>query len=327
MDVEVNFTGLTGEQSSMDAGALSSEFFGALLKEASLRLLEGMENNLVPKRSGGNVTNFVVLGMLIRHSLLNRGPCLPVMAPWVYDMISGKMPFDDVATKITKVMIPLNAASNTAIEVIDLLDKCTDNTSIGVILDTPKYLQIINSSQWDPTEVVNMESKGRVITEIVYDELVLKRKEQITAIREGLAHVGFLKHIEAFPELCRPVFVGGSVPVTSTSFVNLLGPIETDDRTQEQVKSWFLDFIEEATEEILSQLLCFSTAFKSIPPWGLSKKISVKFLEDDDEKLFPEAMVYFHIIYLPTVHTSKVAFCKYLSQALEYESLGFSGSA
>eukprot|EP00794_Sanderia_malayensis_P012499 gene12499-13785_t len=239
MNVEVNFTDLTGQQSSMDAGALATEFFGALLKEASLRLLEGMENNLVPKRSGGNVTNFVILGMLIGHSLLHRGPCLPVMAPWVYDMISGKMAFDDVATKITKAMIPLNAASSTALEVIDLLDKCTDNASIDVILDTPNYMQIINSSQWDPTEVVNMESKGRVITEIIYDELVLKRKEQITAIREGLTHVGFLKHIEAFPELCRPVFVGGSVPVTSASFINLLGPIETEDRTQEQVKSWF----------------------------------------------------------------------------------------
>eukprot|EP00794_Sanderia_malayensis_P001737 gene1737-1934_t len=236
------------------------------------------------------------------------------------------MAFDDVATKITKAMIPLNAASSTALEVIDLLDKCTDNASIDVILDTPNYMQIINSSQWDPTEVVNMESKGRVITEIIYDELVLKRKEQITAIRGGLTHVGFLNHIEAFPELCRPVFVGGSVPVTSASFINLLGPIETEDRTQEQVKSWFLEFIEESTQEILSQFLCFSTALQSIPPWGLSKNIVVKFLEDDDEKLFPEAMVCFQIIYLPTVHTSKLTFCKYLSQALEYESLGFYGS-
>eukprot|EP00794_Sanderia_malayensis_P000722 gene722-23261_t len=30
MNVEVNFTDLTGEQSSMDAGALATEFFGAL---------------------------------------------------------------------------------------------------------------------------------------------------------------------------------------------------------------------------------------------------------------------------------------------------------
>ena len=53
MSFEVNFTGLTGEQSSMDVGALSYEFFGVLLREASLRPLEGKEENLVPKRSRG----------------------------------------------------------------------------------------------------------------------------------------------------------------------------------------------------------------------------------------------------------------------------------
>ena len=57
MSFEVNFTGLTGEQSSMDAGALSYEFFGALLKEASLRLLKG--KNLVPKEVGGGMLQIV----------------------------------------------------------------------------------------------------------------------------------------------------------------------------------------------------------------------------------------------------------------------------
>ena len=326
MSLEVNFTGLTGEQSSMDAGALSFEFFGALLKEASLRLLEGKEENLVPRRSGGNDTNFVVLGMLMGHSLLNGGPCIAVLAPWVYDMISGKVKFDDIATKITKEMIPLNAASSSTLQIIELLDKCTDNASINAILDTPLYLQIINSSQWDPTEVINMESKDRVITEIIYDELVLKRKDQISAIREGLAHVGFLKHIEEFPELCRPVFTGGTTPVSCAGFLALLDPVKTEDRIQEQVKSWFFDYVEHSTEETLSKLLRFSTAFQSIPPWGLSRKIAVKFLDDDDEKVFPEAMVCFHIIYLPTVHSSKVVFNMHLSQALECESLGFSSN-
>ena len=290
MIFEVNFTGPTGEQSSMDAGALSYDFFGALLKEASFRLLEGKEENLVPKRSGGNVTNFVILGMLVGHSLLNGGPCLAVMAPWVYDMICGKMKFDDIATKITKEMIPINAASSSTIQMIELLDKCNDNASVNTILDTSMYLQIINSSQWDPTEVINMESKDRVITEIVYDELVLKRKEQISAIREGLAHVGFLKHIKEFPELCRPVFAGGTTPISCASFLGFLDPVQTQDRIQEKVNSWFLEFIENPTQETLSKLLCFSTAFQSIPPWGLSKKIAVKFLEDDDQKVFPEAM-------------------------------------
>jgi len=105
MSFEVSLTGLTGEKSSMDAGALSYEFFGALLKEAPLGLVEGKEENLAPKRSGGNVTNFVILGMQVGPSLLNGGPCIAVMVPWVYDMICGEMIFDVIATKITKEIV------------------------------------------------------------------------------------------------------------------------------------------------------------------------------------------------------------------------------
>ena len=48
MSFEVNCTGLTGEQSIMDTGALFYEVFGALLKEASFRLLEGKEESVFP---------------------------------------------------------------------------------------------------------------------------------------------------------------------------------------------------------------------------------------------------------------------------------------
>ena len=90
-------------------------------------------------------------GMLVGHSLLNGGPCIAVMAPWLYDMICGKMIFDDIAAKIIKEMIPINAASSSPIQMIDLLDKFKENASINAILDTPMHLQIINASQWDPT--------------------------------------------------------------------------------------------------------------------------------------------------------------------------------
>ena len=98
-------------------------------------------------------------------------------------MICEKIKFDDIAGSITQEMIPINAASSSAIQLIELLNKYYDNASIIAILDTPAYLKIINSSQRDPTEMIKMESKDRVITEIVYDELVLKLKEQISAIR------------------------------------------------------------------------------------------------------------------------------------------------
>ena len=189
MSFDMKFTGLTGEQSSMDAVALSYEVCGALPKEASFRLLEGKEENLVPKRSGGNVTNFVILGMLVGHSLLNGGPCLAVMAPWVYDMTGGKMTFDDIATKITKDIIPINAASSSTIQMIELLDKCNDNASINAILDTPMYLQITS------------DQIGRSLVE--FSQLLSRKMEfSFTTKKDSLILI-FIKSTLSFSIICR----------------------------------------------------------------------------------------------------------------------------
>ena len=115
---------------------------------------------------------------------------------------------------------------------------------------------------------------------------MLKRQEQILAIRGGLNHVGFLKHIEEFPEFCRPVFTGETAPVSCAGFLDLLDRVKTEDRIHKPIKSWFFDYIDHSTEETLKKLLRFSTAFQLIPPWGLSRKMAVKLLDDDDENYF-----------------------------------------
>lgn len=78
--------------------------------------------------------------------------------------------------------------------------------------------------------------------------------------------LAFLKHIDEFPELRRPVFVDGSVPFTCTNFLHLLDPIHTEGSMQGQVLVF--EFIDNSTKETLLKLLCISTVFQSIPPWG-----------------------------------------------------------
>ena len=56
----------------------------------------------------------------------------------------------------------------------------------------------------------------------------------------------------------------------------------------------------------------------------MQKKITPKFLTDDDNKIYPEAMACFHIMYLPTVHSTQEMFTKYFECALGYEGCGFS---
>ena len=83
--------------------------------------------------------------------------------------------------------------------------------------------------------------------------------------------------------------------------------------------------MKEADSTKLSNILQFVTGFTRIPPWKMEKGIILKYLEDDDEKMLPESMACFNILYLPTVHSNQISFNKYFNQALEFEASGFSG--
>ena len=116
-----------------------------------------------------------------------------------------------------------------------------------------------------------------------------------------------LQFIEAFPSLCKPYFVNTGEKVQYQDLLNEIDlPIATDGPTQENSKVWLLDYIKDASSEKLSTSLQFITAFKQRPAWGLDKKIVSKYLPDIDEKIYPEAIVCFHTILLPTVHSSKM---------------------
>ena len=98
-----------------------------------------------------------------------------------------------------------------------------------------------------------------------------------------------------------------------------------DYEKQEAVKH-FKKLISISARETLERILKFVTGFSSTPPWGLRNKIPIKFLTDDDDKLYPEAMTCFSI-YLPTVHSSEQGFIQRFERALEMEGIGFSAPA
>ena len=67
-------------------------------------------------------------------------------------------------------------------------------------------MQVINSSQWEPTHEITIQVCGSLIGELIYDELVRKRKEQMKYLKEGLEMMKILQFIEAWPSLCTPYF-------------------------------------------------------------------------------------------------------------------------
>ena len=201
---------------------------------------------------------------------------------------------------IDKTMIPQNAAACTTIELIKQLDNCMDSSALNDILDKKEYMQVINSSQWELTHEITIQVCGSLIGELIYDELVRKRKEQIKYMKEGLQFMRILQFIEAFPSFCKPSFVNTDEKIQCQDLLNEIDmSIAADGPAQENSKVRFLDYNKDANSEKLSTLMQFITAFKQLLAWSLDKKIVLKFLPDTDEKIYPQAIACFHTILLP----------------------------
>ena len=68
-------------EEDIDVGALAVEYFTKLFEIVRRDLFETVKSEtfLRPKRSGGNLTLFKILGIAIGYSLLQRGPAFPYL--------------------------------------------------------------------------------------------------------------------------------------------------------------------------------------------------------------------------------------------------------
>ena len=73
-------------EDAVDAGALRLGFFGDLMREFNIHLFEGKDCR-VPIYSWENVYLIKVAGIMVAHSLLQGGPGIPCLAPYVYQFI------------------------------------------------------------------------------------------------------------------------------------------------------------------------------------------------------------------------------------------------
>lgn len=169
--------------------------------------MKGECNRLNPKRIEGNPILFKVLGLLIGHSLSNNGVGFDDLAPFVFHMLLGHGD-DHVATKVNKDMLPLTSSTKGLLDLLDKLECSNDEETINDLICDDSVLEIINSSQWDPT-AIKTNSKGALQDELIFNEFVRKRREEVRNIREGLAEIGLMKYISKNPQLSRIIFFKG----------------------------------------------------------------------------------------------------------------------
>jgi len=318
---QVQFTNATGEDESTDAGAIKLEFFEMLMKQFDNRLMEGPPGQRVPRKADPFL--FTIFGLFLGHSLLHKGPGYYSFQPWIYDVLLGKDNEDDLIKLASKSLIPINSASINVVEFVDQLDNVQDESSLGILVDS--NIQLVNCSQWDPTCAVTMKNKSFLGSELVYNELIRKRLHTLKGLSDGLKMIGFLKYMVNFPDLCKPVMVHmGNRILNKEQLIDLLQLDESEGFEQKQSFTFFQTFID-SNPEILSKIFRFATGLSEIIPWE-KKKIAMKFLPDDESKIYPEAMACFNILYLPTVHSTQEAFSRHFSKALDIEGTGFGAS-
>ena len=105
-----------------------------------------------------------------------------------------------------------------------------------------------------------------------------------------------------------------------------------EGHAEKQSFEWFKEYVqasenvedEDYPEGKLPTLLKFATGLWCIPPsQGENFALTVKFLEDDDTDVLPQATACANTLMLPTVHSSKVKFTESLDLALKFGNAGF----
>ena len=174
-----------------------------------------------------------------------------------------------------------------------------------------------------------MENKQFLVQELVFTELVRRRKDQLIALGKGLQCLGFLDLLKRHKKVAHHVLLYKQEKLTAEKFSSFLGSTP-EGHAERQALQWFREYIStveekdpEFSEGKLNTLLKFSTGLWAIPPCASKMAISVKFLEDDDDYSLPKASACACIIMLPTVFSSRTKSFEQMDIALKFGHAGF----
>ena len=131
------------------------------------------------------------------------------------------------------------------------IDQATTENAIDQILQDPAKMAIVNSSRWLITKPINVHTKSELVQEIMVEELLSKRGDNIRAFQNGLSVMEFMTFCHKHPTLTKELFVYRGRPLTASVF--LQPPVmskrirKPDHSDVDRVNSfnWFMKYINE----------------------------------------------------------------------------------
>ena len=316
------------EEEGIDVGALTVEYFTKLFEIVRRDRFETVKSGtfLIPKRSGGYLTLFKILGITVVHSLLQGGPPFPYLHPWCHAMITQR-PEEEIVGLISKEkyteLIPFNAGTANVINFLNALSRTKSEKDIDDLFECTEgqaFEQVVNATQWPIDTKITMNNIETLKAMIIWDELICKREKQLNAIRDGLAYVEFLPLLISHSELLSEYFLGSDKKITAQLMIEVI-QWETDVSDQQKKALEFLKrFIEKSDLPTLTSFLKFSTGHCFISSLN-DPKIRIEYL--DESKVMLEGQSCFSISYLPIKYDQYDDFKKCVNTSLQLGCEGY----
>ena len=104
-------------------------------------------------------------------------------------------------------------------------------------------MAILNNSRWSILGEINKSNKGALLQQLILEEVITRREENLKAFQRGLKVLGFADPIRNWPELTRPLLVNDTErKITAEVFKKLIKAQPKDQRESEAYEI-FLKFI------------------------------------------------------------------------------------
>lgn len=175
-----------------------------------------------------------------------------------------------------------------------------------------------------------MKSKDFLLQHLIAHELLVSRKNEISEFCIGLESLGLLKLVQANKEICEILFTSKEICLlTPATLMDMITNVESKSFAEQQAYEWFECYVNQDENDDfpgdsrLRALMQFWTGWTVVPFSGLTKRLKVAFLADDDTKSLPMASSCTLVLRIPTVHSSKKRFFEAMNIALKFGRVGF----